>query len=99
MVIQELMANSIKYGAWSSNGVVRLHWRSPVRTVHGNIQVILHWQETGGPPIIGEVVPGTGVNLIEGFITSELGGEATFRFEPEGARHDFIISIPEKSGT
>ena len=96
MVLQELMANSIKYGAWSSDGVVHLHWRDPVRSVHGSYQVILQWRETGGPPITGEVVPGTGSNLIEGFVTSELAGEVNFRFEPEGVRHDFIFTIPEK---
>ena len=39
MVIQELMANSIKYGAWSSDGVVHLGWRDPVRSVQGDSQV------------------------------------------------------------
>ena len=99
MIFQELMANSIKYGAWSTGGMVHLHWRAPFKGLGGGLQVVLEWRETGGPPIDGEIVPGTGTSLIEGFVTSELGGEVTFRYDPEGARHDFIITIPDRGDT
>ncbi|MCH2148616.1 MAG: HAMP domain-containing protein [Phycisphaerales bacterium] len=93
MVIQELMANSLKYGAWSGDGTVHVSWQDPELDEDGRLVLLMQWQETGGPPIEQTVEPGTGTGLIEGFVTSELRGEVVFRYDREGVRHDLEFRL------
>lgn len=88
MVIQELMANSQKYGAWSQDGVVHVSWEQSEVDDEDRLVVRMKWHETGGPPVDLPFEPGTGTGLIEGFVTSELKGSVTFDFQPDGARHE-----------
>ncbi len=91
MVFQELMANSLKYGAWSDGGVVHVLWSTPEVDPDGARRLSIYWRESGGPTLSGEVSPGTGTGLIEGFVTHELGGSIEFRYEPEGVRHQIQL--------
>jgi two-component sensor histidine kinase len=98
MVFQEMMANSLKYGAWSSGGVVHVIWSAPEVEEDGTRRLSIHWRESGGPRITGEVSPGTGTGLIEGFVTHELGGSLELRYEAEGVRHDLVFRFkPNRS--
>ena len=96
MVLQELMANSLKYGAWSEGGTVQITWDKPVRDDDGRLEVTVHWRESGGPLLDGDVTAGTGTGLINGFVTSELKGTADLNFDPEGARHEFVLRFGPK---
>lgn len=91
MVLQELMANSLKYGAWSQGGCVHIHWNAPVRQVDGRKEVEWTWRESGGPVLGVEIEPGTGTGLITGFVTTELKGSVDLNYEPEGANHNFVF--------
>ena len=93
MVLQELMANSLKYGAWSLDGIVHVSWADPERDEEGRLIINLHWRENGGPTIDQPIEPGTGTGLIEGFVSSELMGEVEFNYPPEGARHNLRFLI------
>ena len=84
MVFQELMANSLKYGAWSAGGVVHVIWSAPDVEEDGSRRLGIHWRETGGPAIEQEIEPGTGTGLIEGFVNHELQGSITFRYDQDG---------------
>jgi len=88
MVFQELMANSLKYGAWSAGGVVHVIWSAPDVEEDGSRRLGIHWRETGGPAIEQEIEPGTGTGLIEGFVNHELQGSITLRYDQDGVRHD-----------
>lgn len=96
MIFQELMANSLKYGAWSAGGVVHVLWQPPEVDEDGRRVLKLHWRERGGPGIDSEVTPGTGTGLIEGFVKSEMNGDLELHFKPEGVRHDFTFRLGEK---
>jgi two-component sensor histidine kinase len=98
MVFQELMANSLKYGAWSNGGVVHVIWSPPEVEDDGARRLAIHWRETGGPVIEKEVSPGTGTGLIEGFVTHELRGSLELRYEPEGVRHDLVFRFKMDRG-
>jgi len=91
MILHELMTNSLKYGSLGRpEGRVDVRWtcretRECVRRVE------LRWTERDGPRIDAEPSPGTGTGIIEGFAKSELRGEATFSYPPDGADHRFVL--------
>jgi two-component sensor histidine kinase len=93
MVIGELMANSLKYGALSAaGGLVMISWH--VRTEQPESTVIdLNWVETGGPPIESEPQARLGTSLIRGFVRSDLRGEAALTYPRAGAAHRFTITL------
>jgi len=93
MVVQELVANSLKYGALRvPEGRVEVKWKAPARSTD-TVEVRLQWQEIGGSPIDGPIQPGVGTELIHGFSRTELGGEATLAYPREGADHRFIFKL------
>lgn len=91
MVFQELMANSLKYGAWSGGGVVHVLWSTPEVEADGARRLSIYWRESGGPSLDGDITPGTGTGLIEGFVTHELRGSIEFCYEPDGVRHQLQL--------
>jgi two-component sensor histidine kinase len=96
MVLQELMANSLKYGALGADGGrVDLHWTTAPLTASKGIQVDLHWQERHGPLIEKSPVPGQGTGLIEGFVRTELRGTAELSYPRTGALHRFSLRLDE----
>ena len=79
MILHELATNASKYGALSdAKGQIRLTWS---RSEDG--QLTLLWTELGGPTAKAPERMGFGSRLIEGTI-SQLGGEASFDWRPEG---------------
>lgn len=82
MVIHELCTNATKYGALSvSGGRVWIEWTisedNPKR-------FILHWRESGGPPVREPLRKSFGSRLIEQALPGQLKGEARLRFDPSG---------------
>jgi PAS domain S-box-containing protein len=93
MVIGELMANSLKYGALSwEKGRVLMAWRDEA-SANGTQTVRMTWQERGGPPIEKDPIPQLGTSLIKGFLRSDLQGEAILNYPREGVAHEFIITL------
>jgi two-component sensor histidine kinase len=85
MAIHELATNAVKYGSLSvPDGKVRVQWSFRDEDESGRTQVLLHWSESGGPPITQPPAPGFGTELIKGGIAYELHGEARIEFKPEG---------------
>ncbi len=100
MIIQELLTNSLKYGALGTEtGRLAIKWTVQPGE-RGSLTLDLHWTERGGPPIATPVSPRLGLRLITGFARSELGGEASLKFEPDGASHHFLLRLdPESDST
>ncbi len=88
MVLHELAANAIKYGAFSRpGGHVKIGWEQTDETVH------LVWQEIGGPKISLPQHRGFGTRLLERSAGYELGGSVNLAFEEAGVRCDLIFPL------
>jgi two-component sensor histidine kinase/CheY-like chemotaxis protein len=97
LALHELATNAAKYGALAaSSGTVTLRWAIGEGTLN------LTWEEAGGPSIRGPIVSGYGMRVIEGS-TEQLGGDASFEWQPSGLRCSLIIPLgsvtksPQKS--
>lgn len=94
LTLHELATNAVKYGAFSNEtGALTITWE--VSDEH----VRLRWIEQGGPapepqePPDTTPRPGMGINLIEGLIEYELGGDVRILFAPEGLRAEIDIPL------
>ena len=84
MVIHELVTNAAKHGALSTqSGHVSVRW---YRKLNGSAQLILLWQETGGPRVEAPRKSGYGTGVVRDLIPYEFGGTVDFSFAPEGVR-------------
>jgi len=92
MAMYELATNASKYGALSSPaGRVSVEWRLQ----NGNL--ILEWQESGGPPVTRPVRKGFGSRLLERLLSRDLGGDISLDYDPGGFK--FSIRAPLSSTT
>ena len=103
MAVQELMSNSLKHGALSAPwGNLSVRWRTSAHADAHRRELLIDWQESGGPAITTPPEPGLGTSLIEGFCRFELGGEVELGFPPGGARHALRLVLddadPENCG-
>ncbi len=93
MVLQELFANSQKYGSLSrDSGTLELEWSCDEPGTHCSMLRLL-WRERGGPDIDQPVDAGVGTGLIHGLVRTELAGEADLRYEPHGATHELLLRL------
>jgi PAS domain S-box-containing protein len=86
MVLHELTTNAAKYGALSNkNGRVSIRWD---RRSNGQArsQLVLEWQEIGGPPVVAPSRPSFGTNTIRDLIPYEFGGRVDLALAPKGVR-------------
>jgi PAS domain S-box-containing protein len=86
MVLHELTTNAAKYGALSNkNGRVSIRWD---RRSNGQArsQLVLEWQEIGGPPVVAPSRPSYGTSTIRDLIPYEFGGRVDLALAPEGVR-------------
>ena len=84
MVIHELVTNAAKYGALSTqSGHVSVRW---YRKLNGSAQLVVVWQETGGPRVEAPKKSGYGTGVVRDLIPYEFGGTVDLSFAPEGVR-------------
>ncbi|MDO9418752.1 HWE histidine kinase domain-containing protein [Pararhizobium sp.] len=86
LVFHELMTNSAKYGSLSESGTVEVRWES-----EPGQPLVIHWSETGGPPVKEPQRQGFGTTIIKRSIPYDLKGEAEVLFEPSGLKARFVI--------
>src|SRR6202044_355192 len=90
LALHELATNAAKHGALSSlKGKVGLTWQLEADTL------TLHWAESGGPPIKPPSARSFGLKVIKASIEQQLGGKATFDWNPRGLRCDLAIALRE----
>ena len=91
-VFNELATNAAKYGGLSTCGEgVSIGWR--IEKSKASELVYLEWIERlAGDGLKNPDQRGFGMQLIEGMIPYELGGEVEINFEPSGLQ--FITRIP-----
>jgi len=91
-VLHELVTNAAKYGALSiPGGHISVCWN---RKSNGDgTNLMLAWQEHGGPPVKSEIRSSYGTNLIRNLIPHELGGNVDLEFAPDGVSCRIEIPI------
>ncbi len=89
LALHELATNAAKHGALSSmTGKVGLTWQLRPDAL------MLHWAESGGPQIAPPSARSFGLRVIRASIEQQLGGEATFDWDPKGLH--CRLSIPRR---
>jgi PAS domain S-box-containing protein len=95
LALHELATNAAKHGALSSaSGRLKLTWHLCPDAL------MLHWEEGGGP-LVAPSARSFGLRLIRASIEQQLGGQATFDWNPHGLRcnisiprHELINTVP-----
>jgi len=91
LAIHELATNAIKYGALSQpKGRVDVSWR--INNAADPVQLILDWQEKGGPRVGPPQRKGFGTELLEKTLAFEFNGSTTLDYDPSGLH--CTIAIP-----
>lgn len=94
LVIHELCTNATKYGSLSvEGGKVAIGW-----TLHDGEQVLLRWQETGGPEVAAPGAKGFGTALVARAFASKYQARSRFDFEKSGLLFELVFSLP-RDGT
>jgi PAS domain S-box-containing protein len=84
MVLHELATNAAKYGALSAqNGRVSICWHQRLNG-HASPNLVLEWQEVGGPSVVAPANSGFGTSTIRDLIPYEFGGTVDLAFSPSG---------------
>jgi two-component sensor histidine kinase/CheY-like chemotaxis protein len=87
LVVHELVTNSAKYGALSdSTGLVQIDWHLDKAD-----QLVIEWQESGGPPVKPPTRRGFGSTIIERSIPYDLAGQSEIHYELLGVRARMVI--------
>ena len=95
-VFHELVTNAVKYGALKTAlGRVALSWQIVQASVGGppGRQLVIEWQETGGPAVEPPKRSGFGTRMIREQIKHELMGVTDLVFEPAGVRCRMTIPL------
>ena len=96
LLFHELAVNALRHGALSiPEGHVDVGWHID----EGNL--VLSWQETGGPPVRRPSAPGFG-NLLVRYAAVKLEGSANLLYFQSGLRCDLRVSLhacwPQRRG-
>jgi PAS domain S-box-containing protein len=95
LVLHELATNARKYGALSvPRGHLSVRWE--VHSEGGGRDLLLDWEETGGPKISAPATAGFGTTLIEKTLQTH-GGEATLRYGVGGVTCKMRLPLGETS--
>ena len=93
LALHELATNAAKYGALSTSaGRVKLIWELK----SGNL--VLTWNESGGPAAELPVSPGFGTRIILASIQGQLGGNVNFDWQKGGLLCSMSVPISDKLG-
>jgi PAS domain S-box-containing protein len=91
-VLHELVTNAAKHGALSTpGGHVSVSWNRQPTGDGANLMLV--WQEQGGPPVKSEIQSSYGTNLIRHLIPHELGGMVELVLAAEGVSCRIEIPI------
>lgn len=94
LALHELATNAAKYGALSRpDGRVRLSWAIEDAGQGGLFK--LTWSEQGGPVARPPERTGFGTRLIEKGLASELGGQVSLDYAPEGLTCRVVAPLSE----
>jgi PAS domain S-box-containing protein len=81
MIVHELWTNAVKHGALSARaGTVEVHW-----AIDAGRELMLTWQEAGGPRVEEPSRSNTGNRVIDGAV-KQLGARLFREWRPEGLR-------------
>jgi PAS domain S-box-containing protein len=90
LALHELATNAAKHGALSSpGGKITFDWQLEPD------ELTLHWTENGGPRIGKPTQRSFGLKVIVASIEQQLGGKASFDWNPAGLRAAFSIPRSE----
>lgn len=93
MALHELATNAVKYGALSNEvGHVVLTWT--LVEEDGVEQMVLHWQEIGGPPVTPPTRKGFGSRMIERALAQEIEGRVEIAYRPDGVVFTAKAPVP-----
>jgi PAS domain S-box-containing protein len=93
MALHELSTNAAKYGALSKEtGQVAVVWQ--IEGKGADRRLVLHWQESGGPPVTTPKRKGFGSRLIERALAAELSGEVRVEYQSSGLECTIIAPLP-----
>ena len=91
--LHELITNSAKYGALSTlSGRLSIKWDVQVDNL------VLSWEETGGPLVRKPKSRGFGTKSLMTSIESQLGGQALFDWRSEGLVCRLSVPLVQKDG-
>ncbi|HSA79674.1 MAG TPA: sensor histidine kinase [Geminicoccaceae bacterium] len=97
MTLHELATNAAKHGALSTAvGAVEVSWRH--EPANAGRQLVLLWQERGGPEVAPPARRSFGTRLIEDGIAYEFGGQVTLEFLPPGLRCELRFPLEPSDG-
>jgi HAMP domain-containing protein/two-component sensor histidine kinase len=87
LTLHELATNAAKYGALTASlGTVTLRWDIEKGALN------MTWKEAGGPSVESPIKSGYGMQVIGGS-AEQLGGEASFEWQPSGLRCSLVIPL------
>lgn len=93
MVLHELATNAVKYGSLSvPSGAVRMRWACTY--LSDRTELIMTWEESGGPEVTLPTRRGFGTRLIERQLGLESGGHAELSFYKAGLVCRMRLSMP-----
>src|SRR5262249_8275982 len=88
MVLHELTTNAIKYGALSvSSGKLRVEWSC------SGTELLIHWSESGGPPVNVPSHQGLGTRLLGPVIQASLGGKYQLNWNFNGLQCEIVVPL------
>lgn len=98
LVLHELGTNARKYGALTvPEGRLDLTWEvertGDVETLADGPVLVLHWRESGGPPVVPPKAGGFGKLLVDRGIRHTLRGQVTHEFGPEGVTCEIRVPL------
>jgi PAS domain S-box-containing protein len=86
LALHELATNASKHGALSGpQGEVLIRWQID----EAEDKVLIHWRETGGPPVMPPQRRGFGHIVIEQIVPRALNGSGVLDFAPAGVNWTF----------
>ena len=87
-----MATNAAKYGALSTkNGRVSVRWDERSKG-HARSNLVLEWQESGGPAVVATGKSSYGTSTIRDLIPYEFGGTVDLVLAPEGVR--CLLELP-----
>ncbi len=91
LALHELATNAVKYGALSvAKGSVSISWKFN-GAESGEPELVLNWEEIGGPPVVAPSRKGFGSVVIAKIAPLSVSGVATVDYAPTGLRWNLII--------